>query len=128
MYRKQVIKHSKLKVNNSYKGERIEQKISRILNNKEPISDGAPRIYTERKDGVRPEYDIRTDRFDIAVEAMDIVAKSNTAKRDMAIGERTYDTMSEQQRKEFHDKYPNSKIPKPTTNNDGGAEPAQGTK
>ena len=26
--------------------------------------------YTEKKDGVKPEYDIRTDRFEIAREAM----------------------------------------------------------
>ena len=32
-------------------GETIEQKMERILSNKEPIEDGAPEIYTERKDG-----------------------------------------------------------------------------
>jgi len=34
-------------------GETIEQKLVRIMNNKEPIKDGAPLIYTERKDGVQ---------------------------------------------------------------------------
>lgn len=48
----------------------------------EPIKDGAPIIHTERKDGVLPEHDIRTDRFEIAVEAMDKVAKSIVAKRE----------------------------------------------
>ena len=37
-------------------GETIENKIERILNNKEPITDGAPLIYMERKDGIKPEY------------------------------------------------------------------------
>ena len=45
-----------LKINTSVKGEPIEQKIERIVNNKEPIGQGndtAPIIYTERKEGVR---------------------------------------------------------------------------
>ena len=69
-------------VNNSLLGESIENKVCRIVNNGEPISDGAPLIYTERKDGVKEEYNIRTDRFDIALNAMDYVTKSNRAKRD----------------------------------------------
>lgn len=64
-----------------YKGERIENKINRILTNKEPITDGAPLIYTNRKDGVLPGYDIRTDRFEVAIEAMDKVSMSKLTKR-----------------------------------------------
>ena len=63
-------------------GETIEHKMARILNNNEPISDGAPEIYTERKDGVGAEYNIRTDRWELAAEAMDINAKNVQAKRD----------------------------------------------
>lgn len=69
-------------VNESYIGERIEQKIERIITQNEPITDGAPTIYTERNDGVLPEYDIRTDRFDVAIDAMDKVSASIIAKRD----------------------------------------------
>lgn len=72
---------SSININKSYGGETIENKIERIVSNKEPIKDGAPLIYTERKDGVKAEYDIRSDRFDIAVEAMDYASRSNTAKR-----------------------------------------------
>ena len=43
-----------LNVNTSVEGETIETKINRIVNNKEPIKDGAPLIYTERKEGIRP--------------------------------------------------------------------------
>lgn len=71
-----------LRVNNTYEGESIEHKINRIVNNKEPIKDGAPIQYTDRKDGVRPEFDIRTDRFEIAVEAMDKVSKTHLANRE----------------------------------------------
>ena len=66
----------------TYEGETIETKVNRIVNNGEPITDGAPIIYTERKDGVLPEYDIRTDRWDIAIEAMDKVNMDRFAKRE----------------------------------------------
>lgn len=66
----------------TFEGERIEQKIQRITNNGEAITDGAPEIYTERKEGVKPAYNIRTDRFEIAIDAMDAVSKSIEAKRD----------------------------------------------
>lgn len=55
-------------------GENIITKISRILDENEPIEDGAPLIYTKKQDGVKPEYDIRTDKWDIAMKAMDRVA------------------------------------------------------
>ena len=63
-------------------GESIEQKIERIVENKEPITDGAPEIFTERKDGIIAAYNIRTDRWEIAAEAMDKVAASIAAKRE----------------------------------------------
>lgn len=69
----------------TYEGETIEAKVNRIVNNKEPITDGAPIIYTERKDGVLPEYDIRTDRWSIAIDAMDKVNMDRLAKRENKI-------------------------------------------
>lgn len=81
MYRTNNLPKTTLKVNDSYEGETIETKVKRILNNKEPIKDGAPQIYTERKEGVRPEFDIRTDKWDLAIEAMDIATKQQLAKR-----------------------------------------------
>ena len=61
-------------------GESIEQKVSRITENNEPITDGAPIIYTNRDDGVLPAYNIRTDRWEIAQQAMDAVNQANLAK------------------------------------------------
>ena len=61
-------------------GETIEQKIRRVVENKEPITDGAPIVYTERKDGVLPQFNIRTDKWEIALEAMDKVQASRIAK------------------------------------------------
>lgn len=60
----------------TYEGEFIEEKVARVVENKEPIEDGAPIIYTERKDGVIPAYNIRTDKWDIALTAMDQVNKN----------------------------------------------------
>lgn len=63
-------------------GETIENKVARITQNKEPITDGAPIIFTEKKDGVLPAYNIRTDRFDIALEAMDKIGRSKAKKEN----------------------------------------------
>lgn len=73
----------------SFKGETIEQKLRRITNNKEPITDGGSQpIYSERKDGVLPEYNIRTDRMEAALDAMDYIQRSNIAKREQGIKDR----------------------------------------
>ena len=61
-------------------GESIETKVKRIVENNEPITDGAPIIYTNRDDGVLPAYNIRTDRWEIAQQAMDAVNQANLAK------------------------------------------------
>ena len=63
-------------------GEPIEHKMARVVGNGEPITEGAPLIYTERKDGVNAAYNIRTDRWEIAADAMDKVHKTMIAKRD----------------------------------------------
>lgn len=69
------------KTNYEYQeGESIENKVCRITENNEPITDGAPIIYTNRDDGVLPAYNIRTDRWDIAQQAMDAVNQANLAK------------------------------------------------
>lgn len=62
------------------KGESIENKVRRITENNEPITDGAPIIYTNRDDGVLPAYNIRTDRWEVAQAAMEAVNQANLAK------------------------------------------------
>lgn len=78
---KRTQRQTGLDVNNSVEGETMEMKMRRILNNKEPITDGAPMIYTERKDGVLAGYNIRTDRFEVAAELTEKNAKSVAARR-----------------------------------------------
>ncbi len=82
MYKYKKGKKSQLKSVEKLEGEPIEHKIERIVNNKEPITDGAPSIYTERKAGVLSAYNIRTDRWEVAADAMDKVSGSIKAKRD----------------------------------------------
>jgi len=70
-----------IKTNYEYQeGESIENKVRRITENNEPITDGAPIIYTNRDDGVLPAYNIRTDRWEVAQAAMDAVNQANLAK------------------------------------------------
>lgn len=107
-YRKNKVNRTSLKVNEGYEGETIEQKIDRILNNKEPISDGAPLIYTERKDGVRPEHDIRTDRFEVALDATTHIDKAHKAKREARILEMNKDNKAEKHGTEGGDGKPES--------------------
>ena len=52
----------------------------RVVENKEPITDGAPIVFTEKKDGVLPQFNIRTDKWEIALDAMDKVQASRIAK------------------------------------------------
>ena len=84
------MKHSSPSKNNGrlksieiYEGESIETKCARVLQNKEPITDTPPIIYTAKEDGVLPAYNIRTDRFDIAMDAYDKITR-NSAKKEMA--------------------------------------------
>lgn len=71
-----------IKLNQSIIGESIEDKVLRMVNNGEPMdSPEVDLIYTERKEGVLPQYDIRADKWDIAIESMDIANQSYHANR-----------------------------------------------
>lgn len=81
------MKHPKLTILNANpgietsEGETIEQAVERLVNNNEPVEGQAPLIYTERKEGIRADMNIRTDRWEIAVDAMDKVSRSYKARR-----------------------------------------------
>ena len=75
-----------LKSVETYEGETIETKVARIVQEKAPITDGAPIIYTDREQGVLPAYNVRTDRWDIAENAMDKVNAAKMATRDSQFG------------------------------------------
>lgn len=82
MYRQKKPKPSSINGTEKFEGETIEQKVRRIMETGEPIKDGAPIIYTEKSKGVDPAHNIRTDRWEIAAAAMDVVHRSKTASRD----------------------------------------------
>lgn len=74
------------------KGISIEEKMRQIKANKERIEAISPNIYTERKDGVNPVYDIRTDKFEIAAEAGNMIAATHFDARNK-IGEEAQKNM-----------------------------------
>lgn len=57
----------------TYQAEPREVKLRKIISGESnDMEDGVfPTIYTEKKDGVQPEFDIRTDRFEVAIDAID---------------------------------------------------------
>ena len=54
----------------AYQAEPREVKLRKIISGESSnMEDGVfPTIYTEKKDGVQPEFDIRTDRFEVAID------------------------------------------------------------
>ncbi len=113
MYKYKKARRTSIKRVSTNDGESIEMKVRRITENKEPIKDGAPEIFTERKEGVKAGYNIRSDRWEIATDAMDSIHRNKVAKGESK---------------------PNLKIVKDIEEGiieegkDGGAEPIQGTK
>ena len=79
MYKAPKFQRTSLKVNESYEGETIEQKIRRVTQNKEPIKDASPQLYTEQKEGVIREFDVRSDKFD---NLMELTTKASKEHRE----------------------------------------------
>lgn len=82
MIRKPIkgIGRSTIIIRTQYEAEPLEVKLRRKMKGgkvDEEEGDGKTWAvtYTEKKDGVKPEYDIRTDRFEIAREAMETLEK-----------------------------------------------------
>lgn len=55
-------------------GKSLEQQLRDLTSTTEHIEAKTPLIFTERKDGTRPEFNIRTDYYDIVKEKL---AKAN---------------------------------------------------
>lgn len=68
--------------NLTYEAEPREVKLRKIISGEASnMEDGVfPTIYTEKKDGVQPEYDIRTDRFEVAIDAIDKINQSTASQ------------------------------------------------
>jgi hypothetical protein len=65
-----------------YQADPREVKLRKIINGEaNNMEDGVfPTIYTEKKDGVQPEFDIRTDRFEVAIDAIDKINQSTASQ------------------------------------------------
>lgn len=82
MTRRPTVQHpkSKIQINNLYEAEPLEVKLRRKMKGgKVDEEEGDQKTwtiaYTEKRDGVKPEYDIRTDRFEVARQAMETIEK-----------------------------------------------------
>ena len=83
-----------------YDGESIETKIEGVVQNKEPIEDGAEIIYTEKKLGVQPQYDIRTDKWEVAQEAMNLAHANRIAKSNGTLEQWQQEQKQQQEKNE----------------------------
>lgn len=82
MAQRPIVQHpkSKIQINNLYEAEPLEVKLRRKMKGgKVDEEEGDQKTwtiaYTEKRDGVKPEYDIRTDRFEVARQAMETIEK-----------------------------------------------------
>lgn len=116
MYKYKTPKKTSIQIDESlfyYDGESMEEKLRRVMNNKEPIDSVAERIYTDRKDGVQPEFDIRTDKWELAAEGFNAINNDNLAQSEAkrkSLGEEAAEGMKAEAKGEV-----------------GGPEPIQGT-
>ena len=57
----------------TYEAEPREVKLRKIISGESSsMEDGVfPTIYTEKKDGVQKEFEIRKDRFEVEIDAID---------------------------------------------------------
>lgn len=60
-------------------GESLEEFLRKATQGKEPIQATAKVTYNERKDGVLPQHDIRTDRFELAQMQTDTYHRTRAA-------------------------------------------------
>ena len=69
----QINKPTKTSINTNgngttFIGQSIEEKMRRIVENKEPIEKAMPIIYTPSNEEVQPAYNIRTDKWEVAID------------------------------------------------------------
>lgn len=65
-------------------GQSLEEFLRKAMSGNEPIQATAKVTYNDRKDGVLPQHDIRTDRFDLALMQTDKLHATQAAARRSA--------------------------------------------
>lgn len=75
---------TKFRINESVEGETIEQELNRLINNNEGglSTEQKPMIYLSPEQGVHYATDIRTDRWDKAIEQTERVTNHVDYVRD----------------------------------------------
>lgn len=81
MYRYRINRSSNLECEQPYEGESLAREIERFQEEGGEIEMGSPLIFTKKSDGVRPETNIRTDRFEMAQDRMQIANEAKNAQR-----------------------------------------------
>ena len=89
MYKQNIPEQTGFNLPALEEGESIETKLERMIANKEPISGegNVELLFTERKDGVLPSYNIKTDRWLHAIDATDALSRQKAAQRETKIVE-----------------------------------------
>ncbi len=77
--RKPNICKTSIRCNEGFAGESLERMIEKNLTEGTPIETSVSLIYTEKKEGVLPEHDPRTDMWEVALNGMGKVAAKQTA-------------------------------------------------
>jgi len=72
-----------IRCNDSYEGESIEQKMRRVRMQNAPIEETGQGIWPEGNE-VLPLHDVRTDRFDLALDAANNTERAKTARGEAA--------------------------------------------
>lgn len=62
-------------------GQSLEEFLRKAMQGKEPIQATAKITYNDRKDGVLPQHDIRTDRFELAMMETDKIHATRAAQQ-----------------------------------------------
>lgn len=89
IYKKTRYAQTSLCTTEAFEGESIEEKVRRTTETKAPIEAVSPMVYTERKDGVRKDTNIRTDKWDVAQQAMQSIADGVRTKRNERMNAKT---------------------------------------
>jgi hypothetical protein len=82
MYKKPKFESTSININTSTEGQTIEQKVRLLMENKEPIPAEKSLSYNESRSEILPANDIRTDRFELAVDVNDKLEKNRIAKSE----------------------------------------------
>lgn len=79
MYKKPIFNRTSIRATNNEIGTHIHEKVKAIIEQGDNMQE-APLIYTDKADGVMAGYNIRTDKWEIAIDAMDKINKVRFAK------------------------------------------------